>query len=47
MYLTRDEAVAELAGKNCTEANAYLEGVSQSALDRVARARDADAWCWK
>lgn len=29
------------------QVDAYLEGVSQSALDRAARARDADAWCWK
>ncbi len=26
---------------------AYKEGVPQAALDRVARARNADWWCWR
>jgi hypothetical protein len=29
------------------QVDAYAEGVSQGALDRVARARDADWWCWR
>lgn len=29
------------------QVDAYLAGVPQDALDRVARARDADGWCWK
>ena len=38
----RDRELAEQV-----QVDAYVEGVSQSALDRAARARDADAWCWK
>lgn len=26
---------------------AYRKGVPQAALDRVARAADADGWCWR
>jgi hypothetical protein len=29
------------------QVDAYREGVPQGALDRVARAKDADAWCWR
>jgi hypothetical protein len=29
------------------QVQAYWAGVSQGALDRVARARDGDGWCWK
>lgn len=28
------------------QVDAYLAGVPQGALDRVARARDGDDWCW-
>ena len=28
------------------QVDAYREGVPQGALDRVARARDGDWWCW-
>jgi hypothetical protein len=39
-HKTREDAEQE-------QVDAYREGVPQSALDRVARARDADSWCWK